>query len=94
MINPIDVTVTITENSGEAAYDGEAHEVTGYTVEISNPLYKESDFTFSGNDSVSGTDVGVYDMELSAEDFANTNDNFGTVTFQIVDGQLVSHCDR
>ena len=87
-INPIDVTVTITEHSDEVAYDGEAHEVSGYDVEISNPLYTEADFSFSGTDSVSGTNVASYAMELQAADFTNTNDNFENVTFVIVDGSL------
>ncbi len=87
-ITPIDVTVTITENSDTVDYDGKEHTVTGYEVEISNKLYTENDFTFSGNASVSGTNVGSYAMELKAEDFANTNDNFANVTFVIVDGQL------
>ena len=89
VIKPIDVTVTITEHSDEVDYNGEEHTVTGYDVEVSNKLYTEQDFTFSGNDSVSGTDAGSYDMELTAEDFANTNGNFATVTFEIEDGQLV-----
>ena len=91
VINPIDVTVTITENSGEADYDGEEHTVTGYKAAIANPLYTEADFTFSGNDSVSGTDADTYAMELKPADFANTNTNFRTVTFEIVDGELVIH---
>ena len=83
------VVVTITENSGEFVYDGTVKTVEGYTVATSSELYTEADFTFSGNDSVSGTYVGAYDMELKAEDFANINDNFADVIFQIVDGQLV-----
>ncbi len=58
-------------------------------MEISDPLYTEDDFIFSGNASVSGTDAGSYNMELKAEDFSNTNDNFANVTFEIVDGSLV-----
>ena len=75
------VTVTITEHSGEADYDGEEHTVTGYDVAISNPLYTEADFTFSGNASVSGTNAGTYNMELTPEDFANTNGNFAPITW-------------
>ena len=82
------VTVTITEHSGSAEYDGKAHTVTGYDVEISDPLYTEADFTFSGDASVSGTDAGTYPMELTAEDFENTNANFTNVVFEIVDGEL------
>ncbi|MDD5965964.1 MAG: MBG domain-containing protein, partial [Blautia sp.] len=83
------VTVTITENSGSAKYDGIEHSATGYVVKsISNPLYKETDFTFSGNAEVKGTDAGSYDMELKAEDFTNNNTNFANVTFEIEDGKL------
>ncbi|MER2176829.1 MAG: chemoreceptor glutamine deamidase CheD, partial [Stenotrophomonas maltophilia] len=32
---------------------------------------------------------GSYAMELKADDFTNTNDNFANVTFEIVDGNLV-----
>ena len=89
-INPVgEVTVTITEHSGTATYDGKEHTVTGYDVEISDPLYTEDDFTFSGTASVSGTNAGTYDMELKPENFKNTNENFDKVTFVIVDGTLV-----
>ena len=89
-ITPVtdEVTVTITEHNGSAKYDGIEHTVTGYDVSISNPLYKETDFTFSGNAEVKGTDAGSYDMELKAEDFTNNNTNFANVTFEIVNGTL------
>ena len=84
-----EVVVTITENSGVEKYDGTAKNVTGYKVtNISNKLYKEKDFTFSGNAKVEATDAGTYDMKLKPEDFANTNENFDKVTFVIVDGTL------
>ncbi|MBR2541222.1 MAG: DUF11 domain-containing protein [Mogibacterium sp.] len=82
------VTVTITENSGSEKYDGAAKSVTGYTVSISNPLYTEADFEFTGNAAVSGTDAGSYPMELAATDFANKSANFTNVEFVIVDGTL------
>ena len=84
-----EVVVTITENSGVEKYDGTAKSVTGYKVtNISNKLYKEKDFTFSGNAKVEATDAGTYDMKLKPEDFANTNENFDKVTFVIVNGTL------
>lgn len=89
VIDPISVTVTITEHSGEIDYDGEEHTVEGYDVDFSNPLYTDSDYIFSGNDSASGTNAGIYDMELSSLDFENQNPNFSDVIFEIVDGQLV-----
>ncbi|MCR5156260.1 MAG: hypothetical protein K6C96_06230 [Butyrivibrio sp.] len=88
-INPINVTVTITGNTGYADYDGEEHSVTGYEVtDISNPLYKEDDFDFDGNDTAKGTDVATYDMGLAAGQFTNTNENFATVTFNVTDGWI------
>ena len=85
-----EVVVTITENSGTVKYDGTEKTVTGYTVtNISNKLYAEKDFTFSGSAEVKGTDAGTYDMALKASDFTNRNANFSKVTFVIEDGQLV-----
>ena len=83
------VTVTIQENSGKFTYDGTEKTVKGYEVEsISNKLYSENDFSFSGKDTVKGTDAGTYDMELTAKDFANNNANFSNVEFIIKDGTL------
>ena len=84
------VVVTITENSGSAKYDGTEKTVTGYEVtSISDPLYKESDFTFSGDATIKGTDAGTYDMNLAPGDFTNINKDFTNVTFVIYDGTLV-----
>lgn len=91
-ITPVtaEVVVTITENSGSAKYDGTENTVTGYVVtSISDPLYKESDFTFSGDATIKGTDAGTYDMNLAPEDFKNINVNFKNVRFVINDGTLV-----
>lgn len=83
-----EVVVTITEHSGTFEYDGTEKTVSGYDFSASNELYKNTDFEFTGNDSVSATNVGTYDMELKSEDFKNTNGNFSKVTFVVVDGQL------
>ena len=91
-ITPVtaEVVVTITENRGSAKYDGTEKTVTGYEVtSISDPLYKESDFTFSGDATIKGTDAGTYDMNLAPEDFKNINGNFKNVRFVINDGTLV-----
>ena len=83
------VTVVIQENSGKFTYDGTEKTVKGYEVEsISNKLYSENDFSFSGKDTVKGTDAGTYDMELAAKDFANNNANFSNVEFIIKHGTL------
>ena len=91
-INPVTdkVTVTITEHSGEFTYDGKEKTVEGYDVtSISNELYTENDFSFSGTAEVKGTNAGTYNMELKPADFANTSENFTNVVFEIVDGQLM-----
>ena len=90
-VTPVDaeVVVTITEHSGKAKYDGTEKTVTGYDVKsISNKLYTEKDFEFSGKAEVKGTDAGKYDMELKSGNFKNTNSNFSKVKFVIEDGQL------
>ena len=88
-IDAIDeVTVIITGKHDTVTYDGEEHSVTGYDVEISNELYKESNFTFSGKAEVKGTDAKTYDMGLAAEQFKNTSKNFKKVTFEVTDGYL------
>ena len=87
-----EVTVTITENSDTAKYDGTEKNVTGYKVtSISNPAYTENDFAFTGDKAhktVSGINAGTYDMNLKASDFRNKNEQFSNVTFVIVDGKL------
>jgi uncharacterized repeat protein (TIGR02543 family) len=87
-VNPIDVTVTITGHTDTVDYDGESHSVSGYDVSISNPLYTESDFTFSGMAEATRTDAGTTNMGLRAEDFENTNSNFANVTFDVTDGYI------
>ncbi len=84
-----EVTVTITGHTGTRTYDGTEQQVTGYDVTTSNPEYKASDFTFTGNDAAKGTNVGTYNMGLTADQFKNTNTNFAKVTFVVAkDGQL------
>ena len=89
-ITPItdEVVVTITGNHDSTVYDGEEHEVIGYDVAISNPLYTEGDFTFSGTAEVAGTNADTYEMGLSADDFTNTSGNFANVRFDVTDGFL------
>ena len=83
-----EVVVTITGHNDTVPYDGDEHTVTGYDVSISNDLYKEGDFTFSGTAEAKGTDAGTYPMGLKAEQFSNNNENFKKVTFVVEDGSL------
>ena len=90
-INPVaEVVVTITGKTETVTYDGSEKTAKGYDVSISNTLYTANDFTFSGNAEVKGTDANTYPMNLKAEQFSNTNENFSKVTFVVEkDGQLV-----
>ena len=90
-INPVadKVTVTIVGNTKTETYNGSEKTAEGYQVTgISNSLYKESDFEFTGKASVSGTDADHYDMGLKASDFANVSKNFENVEFIVTDGGL------
>ena len=61
--------------------------MTGYTATASSNLYNvNTDFTFSGDSTAARTNVGTTNMGLVASQFANTNANFGTVTFNVTDG--------
>ena len=88
-INKANVTVTIVGNIDAVNYDGKEHTVSGYTATSGSELYDvNKDFTFSGNATVSGTNAGKYSMGLKAEQFTNTNDNFGNVVFNVIDGYI------
>ena len=85
------VTVTITEKSGTATYDGKEHIVSGYeSMKADNPLYDED--SVEENPTVmwaaKGTNVGEYPVGIVAGDFKNTNANFTNVEFVVVDGKL------
>ena len=85
------VTVTITEKSGTATYDGKEHIVSGYeSMTADNPLYDED--SVEENPTVmwaaKGTNVGEYPVGIVAGDFKNTNANFTNVKFVVVDGAL------
>ena len=84
-----EVVVTITGHKDTVTYDGAEHTVTGYDVSISNELYKEADFTFTGSAEVKGTGANTYPMGLKEGDFRNDSKNFANVTFKVIDGELV-----
>ena len=93
-IDPITdkVTVTVTEKSGSAVYDGQEHSVTGYeTMTANNALYdvkKNVAETQTAAWTAKGTDVGEYPVGIVSGDFANTSKNFTNVVFTVVDGAL------
>ena len=85
-----EVTVVITGRTGTFPYDGTEKSVKGYDVSITQgSTYTETDFTFSGNDEVKGTEANTYPMGLKVSDFTNNNTNYSSVTFVVNDGSLV-----
>ena len=85
-----EVVVTIAGHNKTVEYNGSEQSVEGYDFveEASNPLYKEGDFTFSGEAVAKGTNVGTYNMNLASEQFTNKSGNFSKVTFAVTDGTL------
>ena len=90
----ISVVVMIMGNRVNTVYNGEAQSAAGFTF-VANigggefgGAYTANDFVFSGEPTVTGTDVGTYAMGLTSEMFANVNPYFANVTFVVVDGSL------
>ena len=93
-IDPIadKVTVTVTEKSGSAVYNGQEHSVTGYeTMTANNALYDVTTSVHATETAAwtaKGVDVGKYPVGIVSGDFANTSKNFTNVVFTVVDGAL------
>ena len=84
-----EVVVTITGHSDTVDYDGNEKAVSGYDVTITEgSKYTTDDFTFNGTAEAKGTEAGTYPMNLAADQFTNTNDNYTQVTFIVNDGSL------
>ena len=84
-----EIVVTITGHSDSVEYDGNEKTVSGYDVAITEgSKYTTDDFTFNGNAEAKGTEAGTYPMNLAADQFTNTNDNYTQVTFIVNDGTL------
>ncbi len=83
-----EVTVTITANSADVAFDGTLKRLSGYTV--NNPFIDDITITpMSGLiDYVEGTNVGVYPLTFVPSDFVATSNNYSNVTIVCVDGTL------
>ncbi len=85
-ITKLAITVTIVGANNTTDYDAVEHTVTGYTATASSDLYDvDNDVDFTGEAEAKRTTVGTTQMELSDEQFTNTNDNFD-VTFAVTDG--------
>ncbi len=95
-IVPINITVTVTVrgNRDTVTYDGQPHTVKGYEV-VSAIANTGRDMGMNGitlklkgDASVTGTEVGTYDMGLSADDFTITCEIYRVVRVVVEDGGL------
>lgn len=79
--------VKITGNTATVPYTGSEQKVTGY--EISNP---DDTITVTPIEGLvaeaKGTDVGPYDMGLSAGDFNASSPNYEEIVIEVTDGRL------
>ena len=93
-VEELSAVVMIMGNRVTTVYNGEAQIATGFTFTATvaggelGGVYTANDFVFSGEPTVTGTDVGTYAMGLTPEMFVNVNPYFTNVTFVVVDGGL------
>ncbi|MBR4577265.1 MAG: MucBP domain-containing protein, partial [Clostridia bacterium] len=84
------VVVRIAANNGTFLYDGTEHDLSGFSiVSISNSLYSENAFTFTGNSDLKAVNAGIYRTNMTADDFVNNDPNFTNVLFEVENGELV-----
>lgn len=80
-------TVQITGKHDTVTYDGEEHQVSGYTTDIGN-----RDISVELNNGkvakAEGTNVGEYKMGLTAADFTATSSSYDNIKITVEDGYL------
>ncbi|MBQ0015594.1 MAG: T9SS type A sorting domain-containing protein [Bacteroidales bacterium] len=88
--NMAPVVIKVAGNRDTVVYDGEAHILSGFTIQ--NPsaeLYRiDTSLQIVRNDSIKRTDAGSYSLGIDASWFNNKNENFGNVQFDISDAML------
>ena len=89
--DPSKVKVKVTGPSATFIYDGDERTLSGFDLEIENGfgIYTEADIEFAGVSNLAASAAGVYSYGLKPDQFANKNDSFKDVAFEIVaDGKL------
>lgn len=82
------IVVTIKGHTNTVEYNGKEQVLKGFDISSNSEAYDLKFVSYTGDSTVSGTDVGKFNMGLSAEDFKNTSVNYPNVTFNITDGLL------
>ena len=82
-----EITVTVTgTDAASAVYTGSAQTANvAYTLTCGDTLYDESKVSYSGDTTVSGTNVGSYPFGLVASQFSYGDENVDA-TFTVTDG--------
>lgn len=94
-IDSLEVFIVITGNSDELVFDGEEHQVDGFTASLQYevvPAYDIANVDLAPNSSasVSRLEAGESTMGLSAEDFVNNDGNYKAY-FLVEDGSIIIH---
>ncbi len=82
------LTVNISGNTAVETYDGTEKSVSGYSVDSALPEGVVVSLSAADADMAKGTDAGVYQMGLVAEDFAVSGAGNYIVTVVVSDGKL------
>ena len=82
-----EVVVTITGNNASKVYSGAEQSVTGFTTDVGDKPITVA-LADGVNAEAKGTDVGKYDMGLTADSFVVTSDNYSNIKVVVVDGYL------
>lgn len=84
------IMVDIVGNEKTSKYTGNMITLTGYQAASSESIYTENDFVAENIPTISQKEPGIYLMNLTENNFRNTNNNFENVKFNIVaDGKLI-----
>ena len=82
--------ITVTGKNATKVYNAEEQSVNGYeysdfdsTIEITKELAQDD-----AKATAKGTNVGTYNMTMSADDFAATSKNYTNIKFKVVPGKL------
>ena len=82
-----EVTVTINGNTATEVYNGKEQSVTGYTTDVGSKTISVK-LNETGKDTATGTDVGKYNMNLTADDFTVESENYSNIKVVVNDGSL------
>ena len=88
-ITPItdEVVVNITGNTDTKVYNAAEQSVTGYTTDVGDKTI-DVELAEGAKAEAKGTDVGTYNMGLTADSFSVTSRNYSNIKVVVVDGWL------